>query len=55
MNESKKEHQCQIRVTHTQYQYLQQMKQLRNCNTSAYFRSLLIADMKNTQQGGVKS
>jgi len=55
MNESKKEHQCQIRITHKQYQYLQQMKQQRKCNTSAYFRSLLIADMTNTQQGGVQS
>jgi len=54
MNESKKEHQCQIRITHKQYQYLQQRKLLQNCNASAYFRSLLIADMKNAQQGGAE-
>ena len=55
MNESRKPHQAQIRITDEQYNYLEAEKRARNCSTSAYFRHLLIADMsKNIASHGDK-
>jgi len=47
MLEQRKERQCQIRLTDTQYNYLQLVKREKKCTGSAYFRGLLVADMKN--------
>jgi len=47
MLEQRKEHQCQIRLTDAQYNYLQMVKREKKCAGSAYFRGLLVADMNN--------
>jgi len=41
-------HQAQIRLTKDQYEYLRKTKKEKHCSTSAYFRSLLVADMKSS-------
>jgi len=48
MNESFKDYQAQIRLTKEQYEYLRKTKKEKHCSTSAYFRALLVADMKKT-------
>ena len=45
MLEQRKEYQCQIRLTEEQYDYLKGQRAAKRCSTSAYFRSLLVADM----------
>jgi len=45
-------HMAQIRLTKNQYEYLRKIKREKHCSTSAYFRSLLVADMMSHTTSG---
>ena len=55
MLEQKKYYHCQIRLTTIMYNYLQTQRVEKSCSVSAYFRSLLVADMnKKTEIAGAE-